>query len=505
MSDFENRLTATKQKKFVDIIPPSKRRVDLWPRVQKSGRNVNVAAPASPSHLFEKDSSKKIGSVERASFLKKVIKTKKGGARRSFLFSILRDRLNGFLVWQKTISKTSKNIGDKQKFFGGGKTVSLGRIGIGIGGLFLIGAGAWGYFELPRVKIVLYSMVLEHEVEIPFEGRTNAAQINFEKGVLPLELLSFALREEREFLSSGVEERIEKSRGTITVFNAYSSEPQILVGRTRFISEDGHLFRSIKKVTIPGAKVEGGTITPSSYDIEVEAAEAGSEYNIGPSAFSIPGFAGTPRYLGFYGKSKIAMAGGFVGEVEVIKSEDLERAKKELETALSQKVQGELLKKLPAGFEVLGSVAKNAEAADFSKKAAESGKIFIADVSMSIKAFIIRSSDLADFIERSVAKSIPQFMEEVKQARRVTQSVDRIDIGKGNTQGSIDVSTKVAHQFNQDEFRNAIKGKESEEVRTVLTNDPRVKKAVVSFWPMWAKRVPDNSGKIKIEVASPEE
>ena len=118
-----------------------------------------------------------------------------------------------------------------------------------------------------------------------------------------------------------IEESGTKASGIITVFNEYSSDSQRLVASTRFLSSSGKIFRAIEDIYIPGAQLNDDEIIPSSIDVEVVANYLGAEYNIGPSDFTIPGFKGTVKYAGFYGKSNTAMNGG---SNETIEDNDLE-------------------------------------------------------------------------------------------------------------------------------------------------------------------------------------
>ena len=107
-----------------------------------------------------------------------------------------------------------------------------------------------------------------------------------------------------------------KAFGTITVFNGYSSEPQLLIASTRFLSSNERIFRTTKNIDIPGAQLNDDEIIPSSISVEIVADYLGAEYNIGPSDFTIPGFKGSPKYQGFYGKSSTAMSGGSSDTIE---------------------------------------------------------------------------------------------------------------------------------------------------------------------------------------------
>lgn len=88
-----------------------------------------------------------------------------------------------------------------------------------------------------------------------------------------------------------------RARGFITIFSNWNSA-QKLIATTRFISTGGLIFRIDEDVSVPAL----GQIT-----VSVTADAVGSKYKIGPSVFSIPGFAGTDRYTAIWGESYQSM------------------------------------------------------------------------------------------------------------------------------------------------------------------------------------------------------
>ena len=82
----------------------------------------------------------------------------------------------------------------------------------------------------------------------------------------------------------------QKSKGKITVYNEYGSSPQILIATTRFQSVEGLIFRTLKTISVPGARVENGKTIAGAIDVEVIADKAGQVYNVAPGKFTIPAF-----------------------------------------------------------------------------------------------------------------------------------------------------------------------------------------------------------------------
>ena len=73
---------------------------------------------------------------------------------------------------------------------------------------------------------------------------------------------------------------------------------------------------------MPGESLVSGKTVPGSTETAVSADEAGKEYNIGKTDFTIPGFKGDARYSKFYARSKTDMEGGFIGTIYSLSDED---------------------------------------------------------------------------------------------------------------------------------------------------------------------------------------
>lgn len=136
----------------------------------------------------------------------------------------------------------------------------------------------------------------------------------------------------KSILKSEPKEVNEKASGEITIYNNYSSEPQVLIKNTRFQDKDGKVFRIRDSVTVPGKTGE----TPGSFQAKVLADSYGADYNIGPSDFTIPGLKGNVRYNYFYAKSAKAMTGGISGMRQVVAESDMAEARKVLEPKVTE-------------------------------------------------------------------------------------------------------------------------------------------------------------------------
>jgi hypothetical protein len=125
---------------------------------------------------------------------------------------------------------------------------------------------------------------------------------------------------------SEVKKIVSKASGEIFIYNNFNENSQKLVKNTRFESENGKIFRTVDSVTVPPK--------PGFVKVKVTADSVGESYNIRAGKFTIPGFKGSSRYLGFYGESKIDISGGSNSQKSYISKSDLENSKMSMQAEL---------------------------------------------------------------------------------------------------------------------------------------------------------------------------
>jgi len=131
---------------------------------------------------------------------------------------------------------------------------------------------------------------------------------------------------EKVFSPHGTKEITGVATGVVTLHND-SATPQPLVVNTRIENEDGLWFRLDGGVTVPA--------NGSLENVAVHADKEGSEYDIAPTRFIIPGL-NESRRLEVYATSGAPMAGG-VRSVGVVSQADIDEAAEQLKADLLEK------------------------------------------------------------------------------------------------------------------------------------------------------------------------
>lgn len=217
------------------------------------------------------------------------------------------------------------------------------------GGAMLIVGAVFVTFVTPRFSVTINPKV-ERLAAPPTEliADTAITSVDVPRHRLPGMRVEVERRATGEFTSSGTKFFQDRARGTVSIYNSFSSSPQPLVANTRLQDANGKIFRLTSAVVVPGARVEGGKISPTSIQAAVLADEPGDSYNIGPAEFRIPGFRGTARYDGFSARSDEAFLGGFEGQARTVTATDLSQASQELTKRLVEEIVAELKSKIPS-------------------------------------------------------------------------------------------------------------------------------------------------------------
>ena len=379
----------------------------------------------------------------------------------------------------------------------------------------LILAGISSYFLLPRVQIEIWPETQTLSFKEKMEVNLQVNQSDFKEKVIPGKVFSNQKSSSQEFSSSGKEVKEGKAKGTIRVYNAYSTSSRTLIP-SRFISADGKLFWSLKTEVIPGAEYEKGKLVPGYLDIEVQAAEPGEEYNIKPSTFALPALAGSSLYTTIYGKSFSSMTGGFKGEVSQVTQEDLDKAKNILAGQLFEEgiktLKNDLQPTENSSDFILINEAQSQEITEAlsSVKAGEEAEKFNFQVKVDTQALVFKKSDLENFAKELILSQIPQeepepdsfWLKKKIQAEslKINFNPESIDLKSEKIILNLDITAKIYPDVNEVVLKKSLFGKSLKETQILLAEQPQATKVQVKFWPFWVKKVPQSTGKIRIKL-----
>lgn len=305
----------------------------------------------------------------------------------------------------------------------------------------------------------------------------------------------------RLFTATGKSQKQGQARGVITVYNTRPATPQTLVAGTRFVSEDGKLFRSIGKVVIPGAQNQGGKTVPGSLSVDVLAAESGESYNIGPAAFSLPGLAGSVLYTAIYGKSSQKMAGGSNSEVTVVSQADIDQARDTLLAELRDGAKKELRSMAKQGSEIPDDAffVNTAKASSLVKAGAELSQFNVTG-SVKISALAFSRAAFDDLLKQMLNQGLGAQEHMLGNTVQTGYEFKNIDFQKGTMLLAGFSNGKAYTTVSEDGVRTAIRGKREAAALQDGGKVDGVKSLDISLWPFWEWTVPSNPNRIETSL-----
>jgi len=365
----------------------------------------------------------------------------------------------------------------------------------------LVIAGLLSFLILPNAQVTITPKTETVNFELSAIGSTGVSQIDQSLNQIPLQKVEVTKTKSGEFNTTGEKEINQKARGYITIYNEYSSEDQTLVATTRFESSDGKIFRIPKSLTVPGAKIEEGRIIASTLKVEIVADQSGQEYNIGPSDFTIPGFKGTAKFAGFYGKSSESMNDGYIGKAKVVLTKDLTEAEDALIEDLKEEVRKSLEEQIPDDLRIVEDGLKE-EVSKISSdlKEGDQAEKFNLEIKLTMTALLFKEEDLKDLVDLNLTSKISEDKSPIRETQKIGWSEPEIDWSKGEVSFSLDVEEKVAWQIDIQKLKQDLVGQNEVEVRKYLSSQFEIEKARVSFWPFWVNKIPKQEKKIKVEI-----
>lgn len=357
------------------------------------------------------------------------------------------------------------------------------------------------YFILPRAKITITPKAEASNYEMSVIADKNINKVDYSLKKIPAQLVRVEKKESKEFEATGSSSGSQKAKGIISIYNNYSAAPQTLVATTRFVAKDsGKLFRITKTIIVPGAKTEKGKLVAISIDAEVVADQPGTDYNIGPSEFVIPGFQGTPKYNGFFGKSSGSMAGGSsIAGAKVVSADDLENAKKSLKEGLKAGVANSLKEQISSNFKLLEGALKEGEPEiTFSHSVGAAAEKFTGTINAQIIALAFDPKYIDDLISANSGSQDSQQI--VSGNRNINYNNWKVDFDKGQISINLKIDAEGASKINIADLKKKLAGKNEADIRKILSQTASVQNAKITLWPFWVKEIPKQTDKIEIMV-----
>ncbi len=354
-----------------------------------------------------------------------------------------------------------------------------------------IGFGVSVFFKSAEIKVTPRSTT--EALSASFTAYKDSPSSN-----LSYQVVTTSTDLEAEVPSTKEEKVSRKASGVITISNTGMTS-QKLIATTRLQTAEGLVFRMTEAVTIPAAMIKGGSAVPGVADVKVEADKAGSEYNVPPKDFTLPGLKGTPRFTEITGKSKSAIAGGIVGNQKVLTPDVLQASGFSMEKLLQEKLAKDITSQIPADLILypasisysFGSVVQTGSDADgviLKKKGTISGILF----------------DKGSLTRAITAKAMPEISSD---AVKIT-NLDALSFAYATgTQANPNASsatftltgnTNIVWSFDLNVLKTELLGLSKEKAKELIDSQKSISEAWIQTKPFWNRTIPKDPTKVKV-------
>ena len=336
---------------------------------------------------------------------------------------------------------------------------------------------------------------------LPVTADASISDLDIENNKVPGQIIKLESEASGEFQATGASEGATKASGKLTIYNEYNSDAQSLVANTRFQTSDGKVFRIQKRVIVPGAKMSGGKVaSPGVLEVEVLADQAGSEYNIEPSDFKIPGFEGTPKYDGFYAKSSVAMEGGSFGEKRAISEADIKKATDDLVDKLKKSRSDFVRSNIPNNLVFMDSGIEEKYGELDSPKEGAAADTFTAKLKVSYSVFAFDQKDIDSLTEQNLSLRLKQERKTYPDTKTISYEGGIMNLDKSSFGFSVRASEVVGGNLNIDELKNELADKDEIDIRKILTANDAIETAEITLWPFWSSKAPADPKMIDVII-----
>lgn len=388
----------------------------------------------------------------------------------------------------------------------GGPSKSSGKTIFSFLGILILvaGAGAAIYFLVPKATVTITPHDITRDIEAKYEGKTIAPLGSNDASIIPVRKIEKSYETKITAEATGKSSSgNQKARGTIVISNDYSSDSQPLISTTRFQTSDGKIFRLAESVTVPGTTIQNGKREPGVVEAVVIADEAGGNYNIAPSAFTIPGFKGSSKFDTFRAQSTKAFTGGGEGggSITNITKNDIDTSLQKLKDASKEDFMTLLKQELLPGERIIDeSIEIDEDSSPTLPLIGSVGTTFDVSEHYSGKAFVISEKVLQDKLSE---KSQPDLQGVTFDVTGSTISFENVvpHYDEDSLEFSVRATLMLESVITKDALQEELLGQNEEGIKSILEKHPEIKKIEVNFSPEFLFRsIPNSKNRVFLVI-----
>ncbi len=357
------------------------------------------------------------------------------------------------------------------------------------------------FFILPKAEIEITPKKEALAANLDIKIDSNVSKPDPKKGIIPGKEIKKEIVAEEDFKASGkVTETYNdnKIRGNLTVYNEFSSSLEVFVPQTRFITEEGQVFRSVSSVRLPGYTKQAGEVIPGKTVIEVVADKEGDEYLISNQKLTVPGLKGGERYEKIYAMVEEPFKKPTERGDKEITDEDIKKGKESIIQILEEKAQADILKN-NSGFEIIGVVILEEVQLTEDKPVGSRAENFSIRGEAIAKVLIFKRKDLEELAASYLAEEVAK--NQIFLGNCETEIVE-FKIGEEGKSANLNVRAEgyKSEKIEGGEIKDKILGLSEEEAFERLELLDKIETFEINCWPFWVRNIPKKREKVQINI-----
>ena len=342
----------------------------------------------------------------------------------------------------------------------------------------------------PKIENVIIDETLSADKD------SNSSPISFDLVVLSGE-------ENKKVKTENKEDVEAKARGTVIIYNNFSTKSQTLSIDTRLEGSNDKMYKTIKQIVVPGMSKDGEV---GKIEVDIYGAEAGDEYDSEPLDFKIFGFKNTPKYSKFYARSKGDITGGVKGNLYSIIPEKKEQIIEDLKGFLQTKLLKKATEQIPKGF-ILFEDGVFLSINDKDVDSFSDNSLVPISLKGTLYGFLFEEKKLTKKIAEDVIDKYDGSDVYIANMKDLSFSlIDKENISFSDVKNinfTLSGASKMVWNFDVDKLINELLDKKKKDFNSILSKYPNVISSNLNLKPFWRRSFPNKIQNIKVIVNYP--
>lgn len=366
---------------------------------------------------------------------------------------------------------------------------------IGGAAVLLIAFLVWAFAIAPRATVTINAKTTAVDVDQtlsidPTLAQSSAQDLKFKGNVQQVKKSASA-----DFTATGTKDTGTKATGTVTLTNGNDSNTKSVPAGTVMTAASGQRFVSTSGATVPGASVSGGSIVPGKAQVNVEASDIGTEYNVAAQGYAVSGYDSLSA-------SGSDMKGGDKKTITIVAQEDVDKAKAGLAQQDGDAVKSDLKKQFNKSYliidESFGSSQGSPSVSPAVGQEATKAKV---TVETTYSMVGLARSDVDQLLNSALKSALDakpdQSIYDNGSGKIGFANFQKFDTGtysaRLSTTGYIGAKIDTANLAKQ------LAGKRQGEIQAIVDEIPNVDNVNIKFSPFWVNSAPGDPKKIDIK------